>query len=238
MARRVAVVTAASRGIGAACARELAAGGYVTVVMSRSSEVLRLATEVGGFGMQGATENVHDLERLVAETESRFGQIDAVINNTGHPAVGELLELSDSDWHAGLDLVFLNVVRLARLVTPLMVRRGGGAIVNISSFAAVEPSGHFPISSALRAALSGFVKLYADRYGSAGIRMNNVLPGYIDTLGTTMHNVEPEERSGGALGRLGTVEEVAKVVAFLVSPSAAYVTGESVRVDGGLTRSL
>ncbi|HYH44140.1 MAG TPA: SDR family oxidoreductase [Thermoanaerobaculia bacterium] len=230
---RVALVTAASRGMGAACARELAERGYALGLLARSPEVFDLAREVGGVAVQGSVAEEADLARLVAETRARFGRIDAVVANTGHVAKGELLELSDQDWHDGLDLLLLHVVRLARLLTPAMAEQGRGAFVNISSFAAREPALTFPVSAALRAALGNFAKLFAQRYGAAGLRMNNLLPGWIDT-----HPVASETQRVIPMGRAGTAEEVAKVAAFLLSDDASYVNGESLLVDGGLVRTV
>jgi len=230
MASRVALITAASRGIGAACARALAARDYRVVLLARSEEVHQLAAELDGVSVQGSVVSEADLRRGVETALARFGSIDAVVNNTGHPAKGELLELTDEDWHMGLDLVLLNVVRLARLVTPTMLDRGG-AIVNISSFSAREPGLRFPVSATLRAALGNFAKLYSQRYAAHKIRMNNVLPGWISS-----HAVDEESRRAIPSGRAGTPEEVAAVVAFLVSDDARYITGESLLVDGGLVR--
>ena len=232
-AKRVAVVTAAGKGMGAAIARELAGDGYKVSLMSTSGATVKLADELGGLGLSGSVTNPTDLATLVQNTVDEFGQIDAVVNNTGHPAKGPLLEVPDEDWHAGLDLVLLNVVRMARLVTPMMQARGSGAIVNISTFAAYEPDPAFPVSSSLRAALGSFVKLYADAYAADGIRMNNVLPGFIET-----YPVGEERLSMVPMGRPGTVEEVARTVLFLLSTDAGYVTGQNLRVDGGTTRSV
>ena len=229
----VAIVTAAGRGIGAACARELAARGYAVALMSQSDAASELAQELGGIGMSGSVTQPADLEKLVAAAVDAYGRVDAVVNNTGHPARGELLDLTDDDWHAGLDLLFMNVVRMARVVTPLMKDVGGGAIVNISTFAAEEPSLEYPVSSALRAALSGFTKLYADRHAADGIRMNNILPGFLDN-----YPVPDETRDSIPMRRAGTVEEIAKTAAFLLSTDAGYITGQNVRVDGGLGRSV
>ncbi len=229
----VAIVTAAGRGMGAACARELASRGYRVALMSTSEAATELATELGGLGLRGSVTEPKDLAALVDATVEKWGRIDAVVNNTGHPATGPILELSDDDWHAALDLVVLNVVRMARQVTPVMEQQGSGAIVNISTFSAYEPSADFPLSSALRAALGGFTKLFATRYAKAGIRMNNLLPGFIDSY--------PEQDQLVAeipAGRFGKVEEVAKTAAFLLSGDAGYITGQNLRVDGGLTRSV
>ncbi len=231
--KKVAIVTAASRGMGAAIARRLASDGFRIALMSRSDEILELAEELGGLGHVGSVTDPRALEQFVERTTEAYGRIDAVVCNTGHPPKGDLLTVSDSAWHEGLDMVFLNVVRMARLVTPWMEGQGGGSIVAISTFGAVEPSLSFPVSSALRAGLGAFVKLYADRYGDSGIRINCVLPGFIET-----YEVAEETRAQIPLGRPGLTDEVAGTVAFLLSEDAAYLTGQSIRVDGGITRSV
>jgi len=230
---RVAIVTAAGKGIGAAVARRLAADDYRLAIMSPSGGAEGLAGELGVVGLTGSVTSPDDLERLVEVTMSEFGRIDVVVNNTGHPPKGDLLEISDDDWRAGLELVLLNVIRMARLVTPTMQAQGGGAIVNISTFSAFEPSLTFPVSSVLRAGLGGFAKMYADRYGPDGIRMNNVLPGFMDSYPASEETIRRIP-----VGRYGKVEELAATVAFLASPEAAYVTGQNIRVDGGITRSV
>jgi NAD(P)-dependent dehydrogenase (short-subunit alcohol dehydrogenase family) len=229
----VALVTAASKGMGAACARELAARGYRVSLFARGAEVEALAAELGGRATRGSIADAGDLERFVADTLTAYGRIDAVVNNTGNPPKGPLLELTDADWHAGLDMLLLNVVRIARLVTPAMRAQGGGAFANISTFAAYEPDARFPVSCALRAALGSFCKLYADQEAKHGIRMNNVLPGFIDT--------RPENEAIRATipaGRYGRSGEIARTVAFLLSADAGYITGQNLKVDGGLTRSV
>lgn len=192
-----------------------------------------VANELGGISLTGSVTEVKDLKTLVERTMGMYGRIDAVVNNTGHPPKGSLLEISDADWHLGLDITLLNVVRMARLVTPIMLEQGGGAFVNISTFAAFEPNLTFPVSSSLRAALGSFAKLYADKYAPHGIRMNNVLPGYIDSYPESEANLLRIP-----LGRYGKVGEIASTVQFLLSDEAGYITGQNIRVDGGITRAV
>ncbi len=231
-ARPVALVTAASRGIGAACARELAGAGHDVVLLARSADVETLARELGGTAVRGSVAEAADLERLVKTALERHGRVDGVVVNTGHPAKGELLELADDAWREGLDLILLSVVRIARLVTPVMERQGGGAIVNISSLWAVEPNLQGPVSSTLRGALGNFTKLYADRYARAGIRMNCLLPGFVRT-----GEVSEALARRIPAGRYAEPAEIARTAAFLLSPAASYITGQSLIADGGLTRS-
>jgi NAD(P)-dependent dehydrogenase (short-subunit alcohol dehydrogenase family) len=233
MQTRVAILTAAGQGVGAAIASELAADGYRLSLLSNSGGALQLAEELGGVGMTGSVTEPSDLAKLVDLTLEKFGRVDAVVNNTGHPPKGELLEIPDSDWHLGLDLLILNVVRMARLVTPIFMKQGGGAIVNISTFSAFEPSLSFPVSSTLRSGLASFTKLYADRYAEFGIRMNNVLPGYMDNYPESDENLAKIP-----MKRYGTVQEIAKTVRFLLSDDAGYITGQNIRADGGITRSI
>ncbi len=233
MTKQVAIVTAAGRGMGAAIARELAARDYDLALMSNGGGAEALAGELGGVGMTGSVTDAGDLEALVNRAMDAYGRIDAVVNNTGHPPKGPLLEISDADWHLGLDLVMLNVVRMARLVTPIMQEQGGGAMVNISTFAAFEPDPAFPVSSSLRTALASFTKLYADRYAADGIRMNNILPGFVDSYPESEQSLRRIP-----MGRYASVVEIAKTARFLVSADAGYITGQNIRVDGGITRSV
>jgi NAD(P)-dependent dehydrogenase (short-subunit alcohol dehydrogenase family) len=231
-ADRVAVITGAGRGMGAAVAGELAARGYRLAVLSPSGAPAVVRAH-DALGIAGSVTEPADLAAVVDAALRRFGRIDAVVNSTGHPPRGRLLDLTDADWLAGVDLLLLNVVRIARLVTPVFLRQGGGAIVNVSTFSAFEPSPAFPVSSALRAALGGFTKLYADEYAARGIRMNNVLPGFVES-----YPVDADTVRRIPMGRPGTLREIARTVAFLLSEDAGYITGQNIRVDGGVTRSV
>jgi NAD(P)-dependent dehydrogenase (short-subunit alcohol dehydrogenase family) len=230
---KVAVITGAGRGMGAAIARELAGNGYAVAVMSPSGAAEALGKELGGIGMSGSVTSQADLQTLIDKTMDTHGRIDGVVNSTGHPPKGDLLDIPDEDWHAGLDINFLNVVRILRIVTPIMQQQGGGSVVNISTYAAFEPEIHFPVSTPVRAALAAFTKIYADKYARDNIRMNNILPGFIDSL----PEVEMFKKRI-PMERYGTVEEIAKTAAFLLSPDSGYITGQNLRVDGGITRSI
>ena len=152
------------------------------------------------------------------------------MNSAAHGPKGALLEITDDQWHEAVDVYLLNVVRMTRLVAPIMADRGGGAIVNISTFAAFEPDPAFPTSSVTRAGLAAFTKLFADAHAAANIRMNNVLPGFIDSL--PGHEAF---RARIPMGRYGTTDEIAETVAFLLSEQAAYLTGQTLIVDGGIS---
>ncbi len=233
MNEKAALITAGGSGMGAAIARKLAAKDYQVAILSSSGKGEALAKELGGVGVTGSNRDVADLKRLVDVTMEAYGRIDCVVNSAGHGPKGKILEISDEDWHLGMEVYFLHVVRVSRLVTPIMEKNGGGAIVNISTYATFEPDPAFPTSGAFRSSLAAFTKLYADEYAGKNIRMNNILPGFIDSL--------PEKeafRSRIPMGRYGTVDEIAETAAFLCSDGAAYITGQNIRVDGGITRSV
>ncbi len=230
---KVAIVTGAGKGMGAAVLKRLAADGYKVAAMSPSGSAKALAEQHGGIGLNGSTAKAEDLSMLVETALKAFGRIDAVVNNTGHPPKGKLLEIGDDAWLTGFELVHLSVVRMARLVTPVMLKQGGGAFVNILTYATLEPEADFPVSGPVRASVAAFSKVYADQYAAQGIRMNNVLPGFIDSL-----PAKEERVARIPMKRYGRVQEIADTVAFLLSEQAGYITGQNLRVDGGITRSL
>lgn len=230
---KVAVITAGGSGMGAASARRLAADGFKVAILSSSGKGEALADELGGIGVTGSNQSNDDLKRLVDAAMQRWGRIDALVNSAGHGPRGPLLEISDEDWHRGIEVYFLNVVRAVRLVAPIMVAQKAGSIVNISTAWAFEPSAMFPTSAVARAGLAAYTKIFADQYAAENVRMNNVLPGWIDSLPAT-----EERRQSVPMQRYGSSEEIAATVAFLASPGAGYITGQNIRVDGGLTRSV
>ncbi len=234
MTEKVALITAGGSGMGADAARRLAADGFKTGILSSSGKGEALARELGGVGITGSNQSNDDLQRLVDAAMSHWGRIDVLVNSAGHGPKGAVLDLSDDDWHLGMEVYFLNAVRPTRLVTPIMQAQGGGSIINISTFAAFEPDPAFPTSGVFRSGLAAFTKLYADKYAADNIRMNNVLPGFIDSL--------PEKqdfRDRIPMGRYGrSRDEIAPVISLLASEGGGYITGQNIRVDGGITRSV
>jgi NAD(P)-dependent dehydrogenase (short-subunit alcohol dehydrogenase family) len=233
MTEKVAVVTAGGSGMGAAAARQLAQDGFRIAILSSSGKGEALAAELGGVGVTGSNQSNDDLNRLVDQTVERWGRIDVLVNSAGHGPRAPILELTDDQWHAGLDTYLMNVIRPTRLVTAFMVRQKGGAIVNISTAWAFEPSPMFPTSAVFRSGLAAYTKVFADTYAADNVRMNNVLPGWIDSLPPT-----DERRQSVPMRRYGTSKEIAATIAFLASEGAAYITGQNIRVDGGVTRSV
>jgi NAD(P)-dependent dehydrogenase (short-subunit alcohol dehydrogenase family) len=233
---RVAIVTCSSRGIGAACARVLAAEGYRLALMSRTEQIHSIAAELGAVAVQGSVNEPAVLQRLVNQTLATHGRIDVVVNNSGHPSGGALLEITDEHWSEVFEMYFLSVVRMSRLVVPAMLRQGGGSFVNISGVGYNEPDPRFPVADTIRASLSAYAKLFARGYAAAGIRMNCVAPSVV--LDHEPDQVSAKMKAELPIGRPARYEEVARVVAFLASDAASYVTGETLRVDGGLSASI
>jgi NAD(P)-dependent dehydrogenase (short-subunit alcohol dehydrogenase family) len=230
---KVAVITAGGSGMGAAAARRLAADGFAVAILSSSGKGQALAESLGGVGVTGSNQSNDDVKRLVDATMDRWGRIDVLVNSAGHGPRAPLLEITDEGWHQGFDIYFLSAVRPIRLIAPIMEAQGAGSIINITTFATFEPDPVFPTSGVARAGLAAFTKLFADQYAAKGIRINNVLPGFIDSL--------PEKEAFRAripMGRYGRMEEIAATVAFLASDGAGYITGQNLRVDGGVTRSV
>ncbi|QCI11958.1 SDR family oxidoreductase [Pseudomonas putida] len=230
---KVAIITAGGSGMGAAAARRLAAEGYKVGILSSSGKGEALAEELGGIGVTGSNQSVEDLRRLVDAVVAKWGRVDVLVNSAGHGPRAPILEISDEDWHKGMDTYLLNVIRPTRLVTPIMQRQKGGVIINISSAWTFEPTELFPTSAVFRAGLASFSKIFADTYAGDNVRINNVLPGWIDSLPAT-----DQRRDSVPLKRYGTSEEVAATIAFLASDGAAYITGQNIKVDGGVTRSV
>lgn len=230
---KVAIITAGGSGMGADSARQLAADGYKMAILSSSGKGEALAKELGGIGITGSNRSVDDLQSLIDLTMKEMGRIDVLINSAGHGPKGGILDISDDDWHEGMEFYLLNVIRPTRMVAPIMAAQGSGAIINISTFAVFEPDPLFPTSGVFRAALASYTKLFADKYAAQNVRMNNVLPGFIDSLPET-----EDRRARIPMGRYGYAAEVSSLIAYLASEGASYITGQNIRIDGGLTHSV
>ncbi len=233
MTDKVCLITGGGRGMGAATAREMHARGYKLALMSPSQSCEKLAAELGGVARRGVAERAEDLQAIFDLTMETYGRIDAVLIHVGGPPKGDLLEISEEDWDKANAMVLKPVIRMAKLVTPIMEKQGGGSIVNITTFSAFEPSLVFPTSSVYRVGVSSFTKLYSDRYGPSNIRMNCLLPGFTDSL-----DLPQKFADMSPLGRLARAEEQAKAAAFLLTDDSSYITGQSLRVDGGVTRHM
>ena len=232
MPDRVCLIIGGGRGMGAAIAREMHSRGYSLVLMSPSESCMTLADELGGVARRGRAENAEDTRAIFDLALEIYGRIDACLIHVAGPPKGDLLELSEEDWDRANDMVLKPVIRMAKLLTPVMEAQGGGSIVNITTYSSFEPSLMFPTSSVYRVGVSSFTKLYSDRYGPANIRMNCLLPGFTDSLNVGKF------ADMAALKRIAAVEEQAKAAAFLLTEDSSYITGQSLRVDGGVTRHI
>lgn len=231
--KKVALVTAGGSGMGADAARHLASEGYEIGILSSSGKGETLAKELGGVGVTGTNKSVVDFQKLVDLAMEKWGRVDVLINSAGHGPKGPIMEISDEDWHEGMEVYLLNVIRPTRIVTPIMAKQGGGTIINISTFAVFEPDPLFPTSGVFRAGLASFTKLFSDKFAADNVRMNNVLPGFIDSL------PETEDRVARIpMGRYGKASEVSSLISYLASEGGAYVTGQNIRIDGGVTRAI
>ena len=233
MREKTCLVIGGGRGMGAATAREMHKRGYRLSLMSPSESCEQLAEDLKAIALRGKAENKENLKSIVSFTMEKYGRIDSVLVHVGGPPKGDLLEIDDGDWDKANQMIIKPVISIAKLVTPIMLEQGGGSIVNITTFSAFEPSLTFPTSSVYRAGVSSFTKLFSERYGAKNIRMNCLLPGFTDSL-----NLPDEFAQLSSLKRLARAEEQAKVAAFLLSDDSSYITGQSIRSDGGVPRHM
>lgn len=259
LAGRVAVVAAASEGLGFAAARALAAEGARLAICSRRADAIERAaqairSETGAqvLAVQADVSRAEDVQRFLAEVERRYGQVDVLVTNAGGPRVGTFFELADADWQAAFDLLVMSVVRMVRGVVPLMRRTGrGGSILALTSYSLKEPIPGLMLSNTMRAALAGLLKTLSQELGPEGIRVNVIVQGRFDTervreldrIRAQREGITPEEvvrryADQIPLRRYGHPDELARVIAFLASDAASYVTGAAVTIDGGLVKGL
>ncbi|MDB3922387.1 SDR family oxidoreductase [Paracoccaceae bacterium] len=233
MKEKVCVIVGGGKGMGAAVAREMNKRHYRLALMSPSENCEKLANELDSIAVRGKAENAADTQALFDATMEKYGRIDSLLIHVGGPPKGDLLDIADEDWIKANEMVLLPVIRMSKLVTPIMKDQGGGSIVNITTFSAFEPSLTFPTSSVYRVGVSSFTKLYSDRYGSNNIRMNCLLPGFTDSL-----DLPQKFADMSTFKRLASAEEQARAAAFLLSDDSTYITGQSIRSDGGVTRHM
>ena len=231
--KKTAVFIASGTGMGADAAKHLSSKGYDIAIMSSSGKGERLANDLGGLGFTGSNLVINNIEKFIEKVLSKFGKIDVLVNSAGHGPKGDILEISDEEWVKGMEVYFLNIVRASRIITPIMQDQKNGSIINISTFAIFEPDASLPTSGIFRSGLAAFTKLYSDKYAKDNIRMNNILPGFIDSL-----PIKKEFLNRIPLQRYGKVSEISSVVEMLASDGGAYITGQNIRVDGGITRSV
>ena len=253
---RVALVAAASKGLGYGVARALATDGARVSICSRTADDVEAAAQAlrdeTGAGVMATACDVTDPDSInnwVAATIERWGQIDALLVNAGGPPAGFIREISEAQWEAAFQLTLMSSIRMINAALPHMVR--GSAILTVTSSSIREPIERLALSTVMRSGVMGLVKTLADELAGDGIRVNNLIPGRIDTdrvrqldgitanrLGITPEEARERAMANIPLGRLGNIDEFGAAGAFLLSPAAAYITGASLRVDGGQMRSV
>lgn len=255
---KVALVTAASQGIGLAVAHELVRCGARTGICGRDEAKVAAAaatlSECGGeaLGVQADLAEPADVERLIAAVNAQLGPIDILVCNTGGPPLARVVDLAPEDWDRWMRAMFYPAVTLVRAAVEQMeAGGGGGAIVFLTTVSVKQPRQGAVLSTAIRGAIAGMSKQLANELGPDGIRVNHVMPGPIAT-DRLMSLVEAKARAASQsvqerlallhqevpLGRLGQPEEIARVVRFLCSDEASFVTGVTLQVDGGQTKAL
>lgn len=254
---KVAIVAAASKGLGRACAEELAAEGVKVVLCARGEEALeqaRLAIVDGGgaaIAVRADVSRAEDIEHVVAAAMQEYGQVDILVTNGGGPPPGPFDAHGEEAWIQGVESTLLSVVRFVRAVLPGMKERGWGRIINITSIAVKQPVDGLILSNSIRAAVTGFARTLANEVGRHGITVNNVMPGFtwterVDELAEKQSAASGKSRdeivagweASIPAGRLGEPRELGALVAFLSSDRAAYINAQSIPVDGGWIRSL
>lgn len=251
---KVAIVGGASQGIGYGIARALAAEGAVVAITARrvadlDAAAVRLRAETSGvvLPIQADCRRAEDCARVAETVRRELGGIDVLVNNDGAPPLGPALSFDDAAWAKAVEQNLMYVVRMTREVVPSMQARGGGSILNITAISAIQPIAGFALSVATWAGVIGFAKTLSLEVAPFGINVNTICPGYIDT--TRLQKVfaagsEPPDVVKARLTaeipmkRIGTVDDVASLVTFLVSPRGSYVTGTAIQVDGGLLRAV
>ena len=246
MSKKVCLVTGGGRGIGAAVAREMAARGHALVLMSPSDSCEKLAAELGGVARRGVAQSADDLKAIVDLALETHGRIDSVLNHTGHPPKGDLLAITDENWDLAHEMVIKSVVRMARLVTPVMERQGGGAIVNVSSIA-TRGVNRVPYGAA-KGGVNALTACLALETAERGIRVNAIATGGTEAPPRRIPRNAAEQTeqekvwyqmivdqtiNSSLMKRYGTIDEQVNAICFLASDEASYITGITMPVGGG-----
>lgn len=250
------LVTAASRGLGKAAAMEMARNGARVAICARSSGVdqaaedIRMSTGATVHALRADVSRKGDVDRMVASALEHLGQLDILILNAGGPPPGSFLDLGAQDWEAAVQLTLLSAVYLCYAVVPHMIERGEGSILATQSISVRQPLDNLILSNSLRMAVIGLMKSLANELGPKGIRVNSINPGWtrterVDQLladRAARDRTSPAEEAaritrGIPLGRMGTVEEYGRAVAWLASPAASYVHGHALSFDGGAVQA-
>jgi 3-oxoacyl-[acyl-carrier protein] reductase len=251
---KVAIVGGASQGIGFGIARTLAAEGVRLAITARREKPLREAAEKIGaetgiepLALPADCRRAEDCTAVVTLTTAHYGGLDILVNNDGAPPLGDLISFDDAAWHQAIERNLMYVVRMCRAAAPHMKARGGGSVLNITAISAIQPIPGFGLSVVTWDAVIGYAKTLSLELAASGINVNTICPGYIETErlqkvfatdGQDPNLMRAKLADEIAMRRIGTVEDIAGIVAFLVSPRGNYITGTALQVDGGLFRGL
>ena len=251
---KVAMVAGASRGLGYAVAEALARDGAHVSIASRDEAAIRAAAARLGGDVLAVPVDVRSadaIRRWAAETEQRFGGVDLLFTNSGGPPAGAAISFDDAAWQDAAELLLFSTLRMVRAAVPLMQARGGGAILMSTSSSVKEPIQNLGLSTVLRASVSALAKTLAIELAPSKIRVNQIIPGRVDTdrvrqldqISATRQGITPEQAKQKSiaaipLGRYGVTDEYGKAAAFLLSDAASYITGATLQVDGGLIKSV
>lgn len=254
LAGKVAIVGGGSQGIGYGIARVLATEGARVVITARREKDLipaaaRLADETGSDvrAVQADCRTADDCRRVVARVVDELGGVDILVNNDGAPPVGPILSFDDVAWQKAVEQNLMYPIRMVREAVPSMRARGGGSVLNITAISAIQPIDQLGLSIATWAGVIAYAKTLSNELGAFGINVNTICPGYIDTSRLQKVFAAGDEDAGSVAARLidqvpmkrvGTVDDIASLVALLVSPRGAYITGTAIQVDGGLMRAV
>jgi 3-oxoacyl-[acyl-carrier protein] reductase len=253
---KVALVTAASKGLGKAVALEFAREGAQVAMCARSelvnaaAEEIRRETGAQVLSMRVDVTSQAEIDALVAATLERFGRVDILFANAGGPKPGNFLALKPEDWEAAINLTLMSTVRLCYAVAPHMLAQGSGSIVAAQSYSVKQPIDNLILSNSIRVAVIGLVKSLANELGPKGIRVNSINPAWTWTERVEQlmadralrNNTDPETEAAKItreipLGRMGTVQEFAQATVWLASPAAAFIHGHALMVDGGAVKA-